>query len=467
MVFFYKFIDVIKFIFTFKAYVMLPIVIFIFGLIIRMKFKDALFSALKLGVGFAGIFFVFKFFVENIGPAVELLITKRGLDFPVLDVGWPPLAAITWGSVIAPLTIPLFLLINIIMIATNTARTINIDIWNYWHYALIGALIQASSSSLILGLAATVLIGIYSIKLSDWSVPYIEKEANLQGITISPLSVVGLLPFAVLVNNIIDKIPFINKIKYNAEEKNTKFQIFNEPMIIGIIVGLILGILAGYDIKKLFEISINIAAVMFIIPYFGSLLGSGMEPVSLTLKERITKVFPKKENLVIAMDSPVIMKHKSVIVTGILLMPISLGIAFILPGNKTIPLGDLPNLISVMSVIVLASRGNVFRGIIIGIPIVITYLLVASHFAPLFTELSKQVGVGYDASYQGDITAFTDGGNQVRFWFYYIFKGNIIAILAIIAVAALFVLTWYNYKKQYKINQNENTDDTDINTSIE
>ena len=333
------------------------------------------------------------------------------------------------------------------MIATKTTRTINIDIWNYWHFALIGTLIQKTNNSLILGLIAAILIGIYSIKLSDWSTPYVQRECDLKGITISPLSVVGLLPFAVLINNILDKIPFIKKINFNAEEKDSKFEILNEPMIIGIIVGLILGIIAGYDIKQLLELSINIAAVMFIIPYFGSLLGNGIEPVSMKLKESITKIFPDRNDLVIAMDSPVIMKNKSVIVTGLILMPISLAIAFILPGNKTIPLGDLPNLISVMSVIVICSRSNVIRGILIGIPIVTTYMLIASYFAPMFTELSNQVGVVYSSSYSGDITAFTDGGNQIRYWFYYMFKGNIIALAIIPFVLALFYLTWKNYKK--------------------
>ena len=169
------------------------------------------------------------------------------------------------------------------------------------------------------------------------------------------------------------------------------------------------------NIKQLLELSINIAAVMFIIPYFGGLLGHGIEPVSIKLKESITKIFPNRNDLVIAMDAPVIMKNKSVIVTGLILMPISLAIAFILPGNKTIPLGDLPNLIAVMSVLVICSRSNVIRGVLIGIPIVTTYMLIASHFAPMFTELSNQVGVVYNSSYSGDITAFTDGGNQIRF----------------------------------------------------
>jgi PTS system galactitol-specific IIC component len=74
-------------------------------------------------------------------------------------------------------------------------------------------------------------------------------------------------------------------------------------------------------------------------------------------------------------------------------------------------------------------------------------MLIASYFAPMFTELSNQVGVVYSSSYSGDITAFTDGGNQIRYWFYYMFKGNIIALAIIPFVLALFYLTWKNYKK--------------------
>ena len=51
--------------FSFKAYVMLPIIIFLLGVVIRMKVKDALLSALKVAVGFAGIFIIFGNFTFN------------------------------------------------------------------------------------------------------------------------------------------------------------------------------------------------------------------------------------------------------------------------------------------------------------------------------------------------------------------------------------------------------------------
>lgn len=433
--------------FSFKAYIMLPIVIFVLALIIRMKIGEALLSTLKVAVGFAGIFIVFNFFVGNIGPAVQSLIAKRGLDYPVLDVGWPPLAAITWASRIAPLSIPLVILLNLVMLATNTTRTINIDIWNYWHFALVGALIQQTTRSFLLGLAATLLIAIFSIKMADWSAPLVDKVGNLKGISITTLSVNGLFPIGVAADALIEKIPGLRRIQWNPDQGRKGIGILSEPMIIGVLIGVFLGALAGYSVRRILELAIHIAAVMFLLPHCGTLIGQGMQPFSLKLKSSIQKVFPRKKDLYVGMDSGVLMGSGSVVVTGLILMPISLGLAFIIPGNKSIPLGDLANLISVMALIVLSTRGNVFRAVLIGIPIVIGYLLIATSLAPLFTSLSAKVGAVVESGYQGLITAFTDGGNLTRFWFFYMFQGNWIALAVIMPVGLLCWFAWRKHRQ--------------------
>ena len=362
-------------------------------------------------------------------------------------MGWPPLAAITWASPIAPLTIVLVLALNLAMLALNVTRTINIDIWNYWHFALVGALVQAASGSLLLGLAATALVAVYGIVVADWTAPLVKRECGLEGISITTLSVNGMLPYGVAANALFDRVPGLRRVSFTPRQEGSRFGILVEPMLIGVAVGAFFGILAGYEVKKILELAINVAAVMFILPHCGGLIGRGMQPVSLQLKAIIQRRFPKKTVLYVGMDSGVIMQNSAVIITGLLLMPISVGIAFILPGNKTLPLGDLANLISVMSVIVLATRGNVFRAVLIGIPIVVAYLLISTHFAPLYTTLAARAGSESVQAYAGEITAFTDGGNPVRFWFFYLFRGNIWALAAIPAVLALMYLCWRNYKR--------------------
>jgi PTS system galactitol-specific IIC component len=45
------------------------------------------------------------------------------------------------------------------------------------------------------------------------------------------------------------------------------------------------------------------------------------------------------------------------------------------------------------------------------------------------------------------ITAFTDGGNQLRYWFFWLFQGNAVAIAIIPVVGALLWFSWRKHKK--------------------
>jgi len=431
--------------FQFKAYIMLPVFIIIIGVIIRMKIGRLLKSALQLGAGFAGVFIVFSFFVDNIRPAVERIITVRGLDFPVLDVGWPPLAAITWSSPLAPITIPFVILINVAMIALKSTRTIYIDLWNYWHLALIGALLYGTTHNYIIAFAAITLLTVFTIKNADWAAPYVKRESGLDGVTISPVSVIGLLPFAELMDRLYDHIPFVKNWNFNPHKGESKLNQLADPMVIGFLMGILLGGTAGYPVKEFLELGIHIAAVMFLLPKCGELIGEGISPVSETMKERIQNWFPGRGGLNVAVDTGILMNNKSVIVTGLILMPVALGIALILPGNRTLPLGDLPNLLSVMSITVLISRGNVIRSVMTGIPVVLTFLLISSSMAELYTELSRTTGMEMG---QGQlITAFTDGGHHMRFYLYELFQGNIAALVSLPLIGGLLFLSHRRYKK--------------------
>ncbi len=441
--------------FQFRAYVMLPIIILVISLIIGMSLKHALMSSLKLAAGFAGIFIAFDFFVENINPAVSALAAVRGLDFPVLDVGWPPLAAITWASPIAHISIPLIIAVNVLMLSLNLTKTIYIDIWNYWHFAMLGAFVLAVSGSMLMGLAATALIAVYIIKMSDWTGPEVQREMGLEGITISPLSSVGLLPYAQGVNMIFDRIPGVRSWVFNPAKKGTAVTVLGDPMVVGVIVGILLGIAAAYPVKDILELSVHIAAVMFILPKCGGLIGEGMGEVSQTLRSSIQRRFPSKAGLLVALDTAVVMDNKSILTTGIILMPIAVLIALVLPGNRTLPLGDLPSLVSQVAVIVLVCRSNVFRSVAAGIPLVIAYLLIATELAPLITSLSHQVGATVPEGFL--ITAMTDGGNPVRYWAFMLFQGNIIALIIIPLFIFLLAVSRRRYLASVKSLSAENS----------
>ncbi len=433
--------------FEFKAYVMLPVIVLILGLVARMRVKEAFLSSLKLAAGFAGIFIAFNFFVSKIGPAVQAFTAARGLDYPVLDVGWPPLAAITWSWSLAPLCILLVVALNIAMLALKATDMVYIDVWNYWHFAFIGALLLAVGASLPLALSAVLAIAVYTIKTAEWSVPYVQRECGLKAIGISPLSVAGLLPYAVAVDRLFDAIPGLRKIGVNPSRAGSGgASILAEPMAIGLIVGALLGIAAGYSVKGVLELGVEVAAVMFILPACGKLLGEGMGAVSAALRDAVQKRFPGRA-LSIAMDTGVIMTNPSVIANGLVLMPLAVIIAFILPGNKMIPLGDLPNLISIFSLLTLAFGGNVFRSVLASLPVVAAFMLIAGDLAPLITSLAASTGMDFGAG-GADFNAFTDGGNPIRYWILKLHAGDWIAIAVIPLVVFLL---WFNRRESKRV----------------
>ena len=73
--------------------IMLPIIIFIAAVMSSdTGFSRALRSALTIGMGFIGIFLVFGFTGRQLGPAAKETVIHTGIDLPVVDPGWTPLA---------------------------------------------------------------------------------------------------------------------------------------------------------------------------------------------------------------------------------------------------------------------------------------------------------------------------------------------------------------------------------------
>ncbi|MFK9902844.1 PTS transporter subunit IIC, partial [Klebsiella pneumoniae] len=87
--------------------IMLPIIIFIMAMCLQTGFSRALRSALTIGMGFIGIFLVFGLLVDSLGPAAKEMVSHTGIDLPVVDLGWTPLAAIAWASQVAPFVVPM------------------------------------------------------------------------------------------------------------------------------------------------------------------------------------------------------------------------------------------------------------------------------------------------------------------------------------------------------------------------
>ncbi|EBI4087638.1 PTS galactitol transporter subunit IIC [Salmonella enterica] len=429
---------VVQYVLGFGPTVLLPLVFFFLALFFKVKPAKALRSSLIVGIGFVGIYAIFDILTSNVGPAAQAMVERTGISLPVVDLGWPPLAAITWGSPIAPFVIPLTMLINVAMLALNKTRTVDVDMWNYWHFALAGTLVYYSTGSFVLGLSAAAIAAIVVLKLADWSAPLVAKYFGLEGISLPTLSSVVFFPIGLLFDKIIDKIPGVNRIHIDPENVQKKMGIFGEPMMVGTILGVLLGIIAGYDFKHILLLGISIGGVMFILPRMVRILMEGLLPLSEAIKKYLNAKYPGRDDLFIGLDIAVAVGNPAIISTALILTPISVFIAFLLPGNKVLPLGDLANLAVMASMIVLACRGNIFRAVITAIPVIVADLWIATKIAPFITGMAKDVNFKMAEGSSGQVSSFLDGGNPFRFWLLEIFNGNIIAI-GLIPVLALVI----------------------------
>lgn len=434
--------DFVQYFLGLGAIVMLPIVIFILALCFRIKPSKAFRSALVVGIGFVGVFTIFNLMGAQVGPAAQAIVQRTGLDLPDVDLGWAPLSAITWGTVIAPFAIVLTLVINLVMLAFKWTKTVDIDIWNYWHFAFAGALVYVATGNFFLGLLGSAIAAIVIIKIADWCAPLTQKYCGLPGISLPTLSSAVFFPIGLLGNWILDKIPGINKLQADPVHIQKRFGIFGEPMMVGFMLGILLGILAGYDFKGVLSLAIYLAAVMYILPRMVRILMDGLIPVSDGVKDFMAKRVPDRKDFYIGLDIAVAIGNPAIIATGLLLTPIAILLAFIVPGNQTLPVADLSNLAVFCSMIVVACNQNIVRAVIIAIPCLIGDLLICSAASPLITQLATTVGYDMSAAGGANITAFLDGGNPFRYLIYQVFSGNITAIIIAIVVAGLVFLTY-------------------------
>jgi len=439
--------EYIMYFLSFKSYVVLPVIIFILAMIFRMKVSVALKSAIMIGIGFIGIFMSFDFFVSIVNPVVQALIKKSGLNLGVLDTGWPPLAAMAWAFQLVPVLIFVFLLINIIMLVLRLTRTVDIDIWNYWHVILAGTMIFQSTGNALISISASAAAFIIVLKLAEWSAPMVNNISGMKGICIPHLSGITYFPIALFINWIFDRIPGFNRIEADPEKLQARIGLLAEPMILGLIMGTALGIGAGYNIKQLSELAFGFAAVIFILPKMCGILGSALIPVSEGMKDFINKHFPRLGTTYIGLDVAVLFGIPSVVVTSVLLIPVSIVLAFVLPGIRFIPLGDLTNLLVPMAIVCTATKGNIIRSFIIGIPIVVANLYIATFMAPFLTKMAAASNY-HITGYDGMFTSFLDGGQFFRAWILGVCNGNIVSLALIPAAILLLVFTWKVTSKQ-------------------
>lgn len=448
--------------------VVMPIVLTIIGMAFGAGFGKSLKAGLTVGIGFIGLNLVINQLMgTDLAGAVTAMVHRFGLSLSVMDVGWPAASAIAMGSIVGTIIIPLSLLVNVVMLLTNTTQTADVDIWNYWHFAFTGALVAIVTGNVAFGIAAAVINEVIVLIIGDVTAPMVEKSLGLPGVSIPHGFSGAYAPIAFAMDWIIDKIPGLNKVDINVESLQKRFGVFGDPVLLGSIIGLVIGVLAGYGFlpsigadgkatPSFLATAVSMGAVMVLIPKMAALLMEGLLPISDAASAFIQKHFQSRGKIYIGLDSAVGTGHPVTLTMALILVPFAILLAFILPGNKVMPLVDLACIPYMLVLVTPIVRQNGFRGILTGIVVLAVGLYIATDLAPLITTAAASVN--FDMNGAAAISSICDGANPLTWIIVRLgaLGGGI--GLAIPAVGALALAFWNRVRilKEAKVLHNEN-----------
>lgn len=390
---------VFSYIISLGAAVMMPVIFTVLGLAIGIKAGDALKSGLKVGVGFVGLSIVTALLTSALGPALNTIVDNYDLQLKVFDMGWPAAASVAYNTAVGAFIIPVCLGVNILMLVTKTTRTVNIDLWNYWHFAFIGAVIFFASDSLAWGFFGAIICYVITLILADMTAFKFQRfYKDMDGLSIPQPFSASFAPLAWIINKGLDLIPGMNRLEIDAEGLKKKFGLLGEPLFLGVIVGVGIGCLtctSGREmtdkIPYILGLGIKMGAVMELIPRVTVLFIEGLKPISDATRSLIARKFKGADGLNIGMSPALVIGHPTTLVVSLLLIPVTLALAVFLPGNQFLPLASLAGMFYIFPLVLPFTKGNVVKTFIVGLLVIILGLYLVTSLAPWFTLAAKDV----------------------------------------------------------------------------
>lgn len=435
--------------------VMLPILMTIIGCALGAGFGKSIKAGLTVGVGFIGLNLVINNLLgTSLAPAVETMVDRFGLALSIIDVGWPASAAIAMGTTVGMFIIPLGIIVNLVMLLTNTTQTVDVDIWNYWHFAFTGSIVAIITDNIMIGFAVAVINMVIVLILGDITAPQVEKSLGMPGVSLPHGFTAAFAPIAMVVNWIIEKIPGLRDINIDVESMQKKFGVFGEPLFIGTIIGVIIGCVAYFDpadvatsVTQILTLGVSLGAVLVLIPRMASLLMEGLLPISDAASEFIQKRLPNRGKIYIGLDSAVGVGHPVTLSMALILIPVMLVLAVILQplGNQVIPFGDLSTATYMLVLVTPIVEQNGFRGLITGVIVLALGLLISTYMAPFQTAAAVQAGfdiASYAGSASAQISSLCDGANPLTFIFVFLSNINGWLCVAATGVVAVALAIW-------------------------
>jgi PTS system galactitol-specific IIC component len=408
---------IVQFVMDIGGGAFLPIIITVMGVVFRLGFFDSLRNGLRVGAGFLGINIVLNMLVNGIKPVVDYYSgLGTGSGFTVVDIGWEGMSAVAWSTSFALLIVPLGMLLNYILLKIRFTKTMDIDVWNYFHVIIGGSMLYyiltlagvTQGIAYVLSILFALVTFVIVLKWADWIAPLWQKYYDLPGTTCCNNDTIYLWGINMVICKIIDKIPGLNKVSVNVSWFSEKLGSLGESSVLTFIVGILLSIITQQSPSNTLYVSVTLAAAVILMPKVVSLLMEGLSPVSRAASTYFKNRLGNEYDIYIGMDEALCLGDETGIELVGIMIPITMLIAF-LPGISMFPISTLGSLIYITCAASLFANGDVFRNLVSSIAIVIYKSYINSWMAPVATMLAFQAG------YITNTTTLVSGSTTAEF----------------------------------------------------
>lgn len=374
--------------------IIIPFLLLILSLIVERKPLKNLKNCIFIFIGLTGVSILLTLFVNFFEPIINTILANSPKEFEIIDAGWLVSKAVILNSpIIFQIIIAVFIL-NIVMLSLRFTRTINIDLWNYWSFLLVGSVIFSITEIKWFGILIALIIAVITFVLSDIYAVYTESYFGLSGISNPQAHTICWAPVSHLFNIIFSKIPLIKKIHISYEKIRYKLGIVSEPIIMGFILGFIIGLITKYrellsnpfpNLLYALSRGLALSIIMILMPSAVNILLTGLIPTVYGIKEFIRRKITKRE-IYIGLDPIILVGQPSVIALSVIIIPLTVYISTVLPGNAVLPDADLIIIPFILLWIIIPSRGDLFRSFITAVIIIPVVLWITTDMGHLFTD---------------------------------------------------------------------------------
>ncbi|KRL13744.1 PTS galactitol transporter subunit IIC [Schleiferilactobacillus perolens] len=449
-----------------------PIMLIVLTLIawaIGVKFFKALEGGIKLAIALTGISSVIGLLTNAYQPAIAAFVKSTGIKLSITDLGWAPLATITWGSPYTLFFLAIMIIVNLIMLFWKKTDTLDVDIFDIWHLSFTGLLAIFMGANLLTATLLVIFIGVLKIinsdvmkptfndLLDDWENPMTTTHLNYM-----------MNPIIMVFDKIFDKIfPWLDKYDFDAAELNEKIGFWGSRFAIGVYLGIFIGLIAKQNLITICTLSFTAATCLELFSIIGSWFIAAVEPLSQGVSDLANKHLGGRK-LNIGLDWPFIAGRAEVWAAANVLAPIMLLEALVLPHNGILPLGGIIGM-GVTPALLVVTRGKIIRMIVIGAIELPLFLYAGTASAPFITSVARKLKTpGIPRT--GLISSSTKEGPIEQFIAILLGKashGDVMMMLyfALAIAAYLAIFLWYRHEMK-KRNQAYFKDGKDVGPEL-